>query len=129
MAASANIVTREPDSTCNSNAAKLQVALTVVIRAQDNRRQNRRLNAGSGGPLCRQTPSLLPMISLSPSCPEKTKRYFCVSSRVNVGTFLSPLQHTSPKIFKGSYSQTTTSPTEQVSASPKVHARFLQRCG
>ena len=83
------------------NVDELQVALTVVICGPDNRRRTAESTPVQGGPLCRQTLSLLPVISLSPNCPEKTKRYFCVSSRVNAGIFLNP-PHTFPKIFNGS---------------------------
>jgi hypothetical protein len=84
------------------NVDKLQVALTVMICGQDNRRRTAESTTVRGGSLCRQTPSLLPVISLSPNYPEKTKRCFCVSSRANVGTCLNP-PHAPPKIFNGSY--------------------------
>ena len=83
------------------NVDKPQVALTVVICGQDNRRRTAESTPVQGGSLCRQTPSLLPVISLSPNYLAKTKRCSCVSSRANVGTCLNP-PHAPPRIFKGS---------------------------
>ena len=107
VANDANIVTRGLYSVGKGNVDKPQVALTVVIYGRDNRRRTAECMPVRGGSLCRQTPSILPVISLSPNYLAKIKRCFCVSSRMSVGTFWNP-PHEPPKIFKGSYSQTIT---------------------
>jgi hypothetical protein len=107
VANDANIVTSGLYSVFKGNVDEPQVALTVVIYGRDNRRRTAECTPVRGGPLCRQTPSILPVISLSPNFLAKIKRCFCVSSRMNVGTFWNP-PHEPPKIFKGSCSQTIT---------------------
>jgi hypothetical protein len=91
----------------NGNVDRLQVALTVVIGGRDNRRRTAESTPVQGGSLCRRMPSLLPVISLSPNCLAKTKRCYCVSSRMNAGTCLNP-PNAPPKIFNESCLSTTT---------------------
>jgi hypothetical protein len=100
-------VTRGLHSVCKGNVDELQVALTVVIWGRDNRRRTAECTPVRGGSLCRQTPSILPVISLLPNCLAKIRKCFCASSRVSVDTFWNP-RHEFQKIFKGSYSQTIT---------------------
>jgi hypothetical protein len=107
VANDANIVTRGLHCMGKRNVGKLQVALTVMICGRDNRRRTAESTPVRGGSLCRQMPSLLPVISLSPNYLAKTKRCCCVSSRVNAGTCWNP-PPAPPKIFNESCLPTTT---------------------